>query len=185
MNLEKFTDRAKGFLQSAQTVAIRMNHQRIAPEHLLKALLEDEQGMAAGLIRAAGGEPKRRGERDRSRRWPRSRRCRASGAQTPPGLDNDAVRVLDQAEQIAAKAGDSYRHRRAAAGRAGAGAQHRGGQGAARRRASTPEGAQRRDQRSCAAGAPPTPRAPRTATTRSRNSRATSPRRRATASSIR
>ena len=40
MNIDKFTDRAKGFLQSAQTVAIRMNHQRIAPEHLLKALLE-------------------------------------------------------------------------------------------------------------------------------------------------
>src|SRR3546814_2418329 len=45
MNLEKFTDRAKGFLQAAQTVAIRMNHQRIGPEHLLKALLEDDQGM--------------------------------------------------------------------------------------------------------------------------------------------
>ena len=56
MNLEKFTDRAKGFLQSAQTVAIRMNHQRIGPEHLLKALLEDEQGMASGLIKAAGGD---------------------------------------------------------------------------------------------------------------------------------
>jgi len=55
MNIEKFTDRAKGFLQSAQTVALRMNHQRITPEHLLKALLEDEQGMAAGLIAAAGG----------------------------------------------------------------------------------------------------------------------------------
>ena len=55
MNLEKFTDRAKGFLQSAQTVAIRMNHQRIAPEHLLKALLEDDQGMASGLIAKAGG----------------------------------------------------------------------------------------------------------------------------------
>jgi ATP-dependent Clp protease ATP-binding subunit ClpB len=56
LNLEKFTDRAKGFLQSAQTVAIRMNHQRIAPEHLLKALLEDDQGMASGLIKAAGGD---------------------------------------------------------------------------------------------------------------------------------
>ena len=55
MNLEKFTDRAKGFLQSAQTVAIRMNHQRITPLHLLKALLEDEEGMAAGLIQRAGG----------------------------------------------------------------------------------------------------------------------------------
>ena len=65
MNLEKFTDRAKGFLQSAQTVAIRMNHQRIAPEHLLKALLEDEQGMAAGLI-ARGGRQRRGGAaRDR------------------------------------------------------------------------------------------------------------------------
>ena len=55
MNLEKFTDRAKGFLQSAQTVAIRMNHQRITPEHVLKALLEDNEGMAAGLITRAGG----------------------------------------------------------------------------------------------------------------------------------
>ena len=57
MNLEKFTDRAKGFLQSAQTVAIRLNHQRIGPEHLLKALLEDTEGMASGLIRAAAGDP--------------------------------------------------------------------------------------------------------------------------------
>ena len=57
MNLDKFTDRAKGFLQSAQTVAIRNNHQRITPAHLLKALLEDEQGMASGLIRAASGSP--------------------------------------------------------------------------------------------------------------------------------
>src|SRR3546814_17664821 len=56
MNLEKFTERAKGFLQSAQTVAIRLNHQRLAPEHLLKALLEDDQGMAAGLIKASGGD---------------------------------------------------------------------------------------------------------------------------------
>ena len=56
MNLEKFTDRAKGFLQSAQTVAIRMSHQRISPEHILKALLEDSEGMAAGLIARAGGQ---------------------------------------------------------------------------------------------------------------------------------
>ncbi len=59
MNLEKFTDRAKGFLQAAQTVAIRNSHQRIAPEHLLKALIEDDQGMASGLIQAAGGDAKR------------------------------------------------------------------------------------------------------------------------------
>src|SRR3546814_9167489 len=59
MNLEKFTDRAKGFLQAAQTIAIRMNHQQIAPEHIAKALLEDNQGMAAGLIQRAGGDPAR------------------------------------------------------------------------------------------------------------------------------
>src|SRR3954466_16336549 len=57
MDIEKFTDRAKGFLQAAQTIAIREYHQRITPEHLLKALLDDEQGAAAGLIRAAGGDP--------------------------------------------------------------------------------------------------------------------------------
>ena len=59
MNLEKFTDRAKGFLQAAQTVAIRNSHQRISPEHILKALLDDEQGMASGLINAAGGDARR------------------------------------------------------------------------------------------------------------------------------
>jgi ATP-dependent Clp protease ATP-binding subunit ClpB len=107
MNLEKFTDRAKGFLQSAQTVAIRMSHQRIAPEHLLKALLEDEQGMASGLITTAGGDAKRAlAETDAAL----AKRAVVSGggAQQTPGLDNDAVRVLDQAEQVAAKAGDSF-----------------------------------------------------------------------------
>ena len=107
MNIDKFTDRAKGFLQSAQTVAIRMNHQRIAPEHLLKALLEDEQGMAAGLIKAAGGDAKRAtSETDLA--LAKIPVVSGSGAQTTPGIDNDAVRVLDQAEQIATKAGDSF-----------------------------------------------------------------------------
>ncbi len=107
MNIDKFTDRAKGFLQSAQTVAIRMNHQRIAPEHLLKALLEDEQGMAAGLIKAAGGDAKRAtSETDLA--LAKIPAVSGSGAQTTPGIDNDAVRVLDQAEQIATKAGDSF-----------------------------------------------------------------------------
>ena len=107
MNLEKFTDRAKGFLQSAQTVAIRMNHQRISPEHLLKALLEDEQGMAAGLIKAAGGDAAT-ALRETDAALARVPAVSGSGAQQPPGLDNDAVRVLDQAEQVAQKAGDSY-----------------------------------------------------------------------------
>ena len=107
MNLEKFTDRAKGFLQSAQTVAIRMSHQRISPEHMLKALLEDEQGMASGLIRAAGGSPEA-AVRETDAALARVPSVSGSGAQATPGLDNDLVRVLDQAEQVAQKAGDSY-----------------------------------------------------------------------------
>ncbi|MEO7168787.1 MAG: ATP-dependent chaperone ClpB [Sphingomonas sp.] len=107
MNLEKFTDRAKGFLQSAQTVAIRLSHQRISPDHILKALLEDEQGMAAGLITAAGGDAKRAvAETDAA--LAKIPAVSGGGAQQTPGLDNDAVRVLDQAEQVAAKGGDSF-----------------------------------------------------------------------------
>jgi ATP-dependent Clp protease ATP-binding subunit ClpB len=107
MNLEKFTDRAKGFLQSAQTVAIRMSHQRIGPEHLLKALLEDEQGMASGLIKAAGGDAAA-ALRKTDAALAKVPAVSGGGAQQTPGLDNDAVRVLDSAEQVAQKAGDSY-----------------------------------------------------------------------------
>jgi ATP-dependent Clp protease ATP-binding subunit ClpB len=107
MNLEKFTDRAKGFLQSAQTIAIRMSHQRIAPEHLLKALLEDEQGMATGLIQSAGGDAKR-ALSDIDLALSKIPSVSGSGAQNTPGIDNDLVRLLDTAEQIAQKSGDSY-----------------------------------------------------------------------------
>ncbi|MDO9369578.1 MAG: ATP-dependent chaperone ClpB [Sphingopyxis sp.] len=107
MNLEKFTDRAKGFLQAAQTIAIRMNHQRIAPEHIAKALLEDSEGMAAGLIAKSGGDAPRavQGIDALLAKLPA---VSGSGAQATPGLDNDAVRLLDQAEQVATKAGDGY-----------------------------------------------------------------------------
>ncbi len=107
MNLEKFTDRAKGFLQSAQTVAIRMNHQRITPLHLLKALLEDEEGMAAGLIQRAGGEASLAASKV-DEDLGKIPQVTGSGAQQTPGLDNDAVRVLDSAEQLAEKAKDAY-----------------------------------------------------------------------------
>ncbi|RXZ64096.1 ATP-dependent chaperone ClpB [Pelagerythrobacter rhizovicinus] len=107
MNLEKFTDRAKGFLQSAQTVAIRMSHQRITPLHLLKALLEDSEGMAAGLIQRAGGDVGRAVDRVDAE-LAKIPAVSGGGAQQTPGLDNEAVRVLDQAEQIASKAGDSF-----------------------------------------------------------------------------
>jgi ATP-dependent Clp protease ATP-binding subunit ClpB len=107
MNLEKFTERAKGFLQSAQTAAIRMNHQRISPEHLLKALLEDSEGMCAGLIKAAGGNATD-AVRETDGLLSKIPAVSGSGAQQTPGIDNDLVRVLDTAEQVAQKAGDSY-----------------------------------------------------------------------------
>jgi len=107
MNLEKFTDRAKGFLQSAQTVAIRMSHQRITPEHLLKALLEDSEGMAAQLIQRTGGNAKLVADKV-DEALAKIPAVSGGGAQATPGLDNDAVRVLDQAEQLATRAGDSF-----------------------------------------------------------------------------
>src|SRR5690554_2125333 len=107
MNLEKFTDRAKGFLQSPQTVAIRMSHQQITDAHLLKALLEDDQGMASGLIAKAGGNAKL-AHTEIDAALGKIPAVSGSGAQQTPGLNNDAVRVLDQAEQIAEKADDSY-----------------------------------------------------------------------------
>ena len=57
MDFEKYTERSRGFIQSAQGLALRSGHQRFAPEHLLKVLLDDEEGLAANLIRAAGGRP--------------------------------------------------------------------------------------------------------------------------------
>jgi len=107
MNLEKFTDRAKGFLQAAQTVAIRMSHQRITPEHLLKALLEDNEGMASGLIQRAGGNSRAAVDAIDAA-LAKIPAVSGSGAQATPGLDNDAVRALDQAEKVADKAGDSF-----------------------------------------------------------------------------
>ncbi len=107
MNIERFTDRAKGFLQAAQTVAIRLSHQRIAPEHLLKALLEDSEGMGSGLIRRAGGDPAI-ALRETDAALGKIASVSGGGAQATPGIDNDLARLLDQAEQIATKAGDSF-----------------------------------------------------------------------------
>ncbi|WP_271077063.1 ATP-dependent chaperone ClpB [Aurantiacibacter sp. MUD61] len=107
MNLDKFTDRARGFLQSALTIAIRNEHQRISPEHILKALLEDEEGMAAGLLQRAGANPGR-AVQEVDALLAKIPAVSGGGAQQQPGLDNDSVRLLDQAEQVAEKAGDSY-----------------------------------------------------------------------------
>ncbi|HET7816251.1 MAG TPA: ATP-dependent chaperone ClpB [Sphingomicrobium sp.] len=107
MDLEKLTDRSRGFLQAAQTIAARENHQRIAPAHLLKALLDDEQGMAAGLIEAAGGDP-RTARREADALVARIPSVTGSGATQAPGIDGDTIRILDQASEVAKKAGDQY-----------------------------------------------------------------------------
>ncbi len=106
MDIEKFTERARGFLQAAQTIAIREFHQQITPQHLLKALLDDEEGAAAGLIRTAGGDPKAAlaGIEAELARQPK---VQGSGAGQPQ-ITPDLVRVLDAAQQAATKAGDEY-----------------------------------------------------------------------------
>ncbi len=105
MDFEKLTDRARGFLQAAQTIAVREHHQRIAPAHLLKALLDDEQGMAAGLIQASGGDPLA-ALREVDALVAKEPAVTGSGATSVPALDGNTIRILDQAEQDAKKAGD-------------------------------------------------------------------------------
>src|SRR3954454_2591253 len=107
MDFEKLTDRARGFLQAAQTIAVRENHQRIAPAHLLKALLDDEQGMAAGLIEAAGGDAKA-AKREVDLLVAKNPAVTGSGASQGPALDGETIRILDQAEQVAKKVSDTY-----------------------------------------------------------------------------
>ncbi len=105
MNLEKFTDRARGFLQAAQTIAQREDHQKLVPEHLLKALLDDEQGMAANLINRAGGDAKRVSEAlDLSL----SKLPKVTGDAGQLYMDGQTAKVLDEAEKLAQKAGDSF-----------------------------------------------------------------------------
>lgn len=107
MDLEKLTDRARGFLQAAQTIAVRGHHQRITPAHYAKALLDDEQGMAVGLINAAGGNGAT-ARREIDSLVEKQPAVTGSGATQAPGIDGDLIRLLDQAQEIASKAGDSY-----------------------------------------------------------------------------
>ena len=104
MNLEKFTERSRGFLQAAQTIAMRESHQRLAPEHLLKAFMDDDQGLAANLIRRAGGEPARVTE---AVNLAVARQTKVSG-DAQPFMDPGLAKVLDEAEKVAKKAGDSF-----------------------------------------------------------------------------
>ncbi len=106
MDIQKFTERCQGFLQAASTIAIREFHQRITAEHLLKALLDDEEGAAAGLIRAAGGDP-RAATAANDAEVARQPKVSGGGAGQPQ-LTPDLVRVLDSAQQSSTRAGDEY-----------------------------------------------------------------------------
>lgn len=105
MEFEKFTDRSKGFLQSAQSLALRENHQQFVPVHLLKVLLDDEEGLAANLIKTAGGDAKRAQERvnEEIAKLPK-----VEGGNGQIYLSSDFARLIDQAQDVAKKAGDSY-----------------------------------------------------------------------------
>ncbi|MHA3979421.1 ATP-dependent chaperone ClpB [Halovulum sp. GXIMD14794] len=103
MNFEKFTERSRGFVQAAQTIAMRESHQRFVPEHLLKALMDDDQGLAANLIKRAGGDPARvKGAVDEAV----EKQPKVEGGQIY--MDQQTGKVLAEAEKLAEKAGDSY-----------------------------------------------------------------------------
>jgi ATP-dependent Clp protease ATP-binding subunit ClpB len=106
MDFEKLSDRLKGFVQSAQTLAVREGNPQITPEHLLKVLLDDPEGLAAGLIKRAGGNPKQALEKTEAAlaKLPKV----SGGGAAQPHMAAALARVLDQAEQMASKAGDSF-----------------------------------------------------------------------------
>jgi ATP-dependent Clp protease ATP-binding subunit ClpB len=105
MNLEKFTERSRGFVQAAQTIAMRESHQRLAPEHLLKALMDDDQGLAANLITRLGGNAARVRE---AVDLAVSKQAKVSGDAGQVYLDSATGKVIDEAERLATKAGDSF-----------------------------------------------------------------------------
>ena len=107
MDFDKLTDRARGFLQAAQTIAVREHHQRVTPAHYAKALLDDDQGMAVGLINASGGDGAE-ARRAVDALVAKEPAVTGGGATQAPGIDGDLLRLLDAAQAIATKAGDSY-----------------------------------------------------------------------------
>ena len=105
MDLEKFTERSRGFLQAAQTIAMRESHQKLAPEHVLKALMDDDQGLATNLIRQAGGAPERVVE---AVDLALTKIPKVTGDAGQTYMDQQTAKVLAEAEKIAKKAGDSF-----------------------------------------------------------------------------
>ena len=106
MNFEKYTERARGFVQSAQSLATREGHQQFTPEHILKVLLDDDQGLSAGLIDRAGGNSREALAKTEAAlaKLPKVAGAGAGQLYLAPAT----ARLFDNAEQIAQKAGDSY-----------------------------------------------------------------------------
>ena len=105
MDLSKFTERSRGFVQAAQTIATRESHQRLAPEHLLKALMDDEEGLASNLINASGGDA---AAVKQAVDIALGKMPRVTGDAAQTYLDGATSRVLAEAEALAKKAGDSF-----------------------------------------------------------------------------
>ncbi len=105
MNIEKYSERVRGFLQSAQTYALSEGHQQFAAEHVLKVLLDDDQGMAASLITRAGGDPK---EARLANDMALSKLPKVSGGGGQVYLSQPLAKVFSTAEEAAKKAGDSF-----------------------------------------------------------------------------
>ncbi|WP_395682744.1 Clp protease N-terminal domain-containing protein, partial [Inquilinus sp.] len=105
MDLQKFTERSQGFLQAAQTAALTRGHQQLLPEHLLKVLLDDEEGLAANLIRSAGGQPEAASQ---AVEQALAKQPKVEGGGGQVYMSRDLARVLDQAQEQAKKAGDQY-----------------------------------------------------------------------------
>ncbi len=106
MNFERYTERTRGFVQSAQTLASRLSHQQLRPEHILKVLLDDPEGMASGLVQAAGGEPSAiyAAVDTALGSMPRVEGSGAGQIYAAP----EFARVFEQAEQLAEKSGDQF-----------------------------------------------------------------------------
>ncbi len=106
MNFEKYTDRSRGFVQSAQSLAMREGHQQFAPEHLLKVLLDDPEGLAAGLIDRSGGNSRQALAAVEAALAKRPKVSGGGAGQVY--LDPALARVFDTAEKAGEKAGDSF-----------------------------------------------------------------------------
>ena len=105
MNIEKYSERVRGFLQSAQSYALGEGHQQFGPEHILKVLLDDEQGMAASLIERAGGDAKKA---QLANDAALAKMPKVSGGNGQIYLSQPLAKVFNTAEDAAKKAGDSF-----------------------------------------------------------------------------